>query len=94
MTARKGSGAIDVWSAVHFVSGIGLGVVGLGPWLAIGAIVGFEVLEAALRGIKGKKGGGLFEYESWPNVVADIVVGALGYLVIHAFWPGIWPIGV
>ena len=91
MTARKGKKAFDAWSLVHVGAGVGLAVVGMGPWLAIALIFGFEVLEAVLRRIPVKGGGGLFEYESWPNVVADIVVGAGGYLAVHAFWEGFWP---
>ncbi|MBI2079088.1 MAG: hypothetical protein HYT80_12120 [Euryarchaeota archaeon] len=94
MTSRKGVKAVDAWSLVHVASGVGLAVVGVGPWLAVGAIVGFELVEGGLRRISVKGGGGLFEYESWPNVVTDVLVGVAGYVAVHAFWPGLFPFGV
>lgn len=77
---RRGDSAPDRWSWVHLAGGLGLGLVGSPWWLAVGLIVGFEAVEAALRRITTAEGG-LFEYESWPNVAADVVIGITGYAV-------------
>ena len=42
------------------------------------ALTLYEVAEAGLRRIRLKEGG-LFEYESWPNIVLDVVVGMAGF---------------
>lgn len=89
---RKGEAALDWWSLVHLGSGLVLGLAPIGWVWAIGLLVGYEVFEAGLRRIKTKEGG-LFEYESWPNIGVDIVVGLLGFAVTHVtvepFLP--WP---
>jgi hypothetical protein len=80
MTMKPGHAPLDRWSLVHLASGIGLGLIPVSwPW-ALALLVGFEVLEAGLRRIR-RHGGGLFEYESWPNIIADVVVGVAGYAV-------------
>jgi hypothetical protein len=87
---RKGEAALDAWSWVHLAGGALIGLTGLlWPW-ALGLIVGFEVLEGGLRRIK-RDGEGLFEYESWTNIAADIVVGAVGYFLGRYAAPFHWP---
>lgn len=92
MTGRKGETAIDSWSFAHFLSGLALGAAPLGWWTALSAIVGYEGFEGLLRRIR-LKDGGLFEYESWPNIAADIVLGLAGFAILHQFvaplipWP-------
>ncbi|MHB8634114.1 MAG: hypothetical protein ACYDBQ_09140 [Thermoplasmatota archaeon] len=49
-------------------------------WVPLLLFVGFEVLEAMLRRLP-TNGGGLFEYESWPNIVADVVVGMAAFML-------------
>lgn len=92
MTGRKGEAAIDWWTLVHFAAGLVLGLLPIGWLWAVAAVVGYEVLEAGLRRIK-TRGGGLFEYESWPNIAADIVIGLAGFAIVHVavapFLP--WP---
>jgi hypothetical protein len=75
---RKGQAPFDIWSWVHLASGVGLGLLAMPWWLALLALVGYEVLEGGLRRVKLEEGG-LFEYESWGNIGADLVVGMLGY---------------
>ena len=82
MTGRNGEATIDVWSFVHFASGLLMGLLPIGWFLAVLLIVGYEGLEAGLRRIQ-TKDGGLFEYESWTNIGMDIVLGVAGYGVIH-----------
>jgi hypothetical protein len=77
---RPGHAALDRWSLVHLASGFGLGLLPLGwPW-ALAALVAFEGAEAGLRRIR-TQGGGLFEYESWRNIIVDIVIGGAGFVV-------------
>jgi hypothetical protein len=92
MTGRKGETAIDSWSFAHFAAGLALGASPLGYWTALVVVVGYEGLEGVLRRVK-VQDGGLFEYESWPNIGADIVLGMLGFAILHHFvaplipWP-------
>jgi hypothetical protein len=73
---------LDWWSLAHFSAGLGLGLLPL-PWpWAAALIVGYEAFEGGLRHIKTEEGG-LFEYESWPNIGADIVLGLAGYAIMH-----------
>lgn len=92
MTGRKGEGAIDEWTLVHFASGLLLGLLPIGWAWAVGLVVGYEAFEGLLRRIK-TEDGGLFEYESWYNIGSDIVVGLAGYGIMHVavapFLP--WP---
>ena len=79
---RKGEAPLDNWSWVHLAAGIGLGAIGVPTLWGMGLIAGFEVLEGGLRQIKTtKRAGGLFQYESWPNIIADIIVGAAGFFL-------------
>jgi hypothetical protein len=92
LTGRKGEDPFDWWSLVHFAGGLVLGLLPIGwPWAA-GLIVGYELFEGGLRHVKTEEGG-LFEYESWPNIGADIVLGLSGYAIMHVavapFLP--WP---
>lgn len=92
MTGRNGEAAFDWWTTVHFASGVGLGLWPLGWLSGVGLIVGYEGLEGLLRRVK-TADGGLFEYESWPNVVVDILIGVAGFAITHVavrpFMP--WP---
>lgn len=73
---RKGEAAVDAWSWVHLASGVALGAVGFGFLATFGLLVLYEAVEALLR--KGRSGVGVFEYESWTNILVDILVGMLG----------------
>lgn len=74
-------GLFDLWSVVHFLAGFMLAVVGLRLsqrriflWMAVVSIllIGWEVLEIA----QGR--GGFGGSESGPNIIVDIVIGAVG----------------
>jgi hypothetical protein len=92
VTGRKGEAAVDWWSALHFLGGVLLGLLPIGWLTAVGIVVGYEFVEAGLRRIK-TEDGGLFEYESWPNIGVDVVLGLAGFGVVHValrpFLP--WP---
>lgn len=96
MTGRKGEAAVDWWSLPHFASGLVLGLLPIGWPLAIVLVLGYEVAEAGLRRIKTAEGG-LFEYESWPNIGVDVVLGLAGFGIMHAavapFLPWPWTLG-
>jgi hypothetical protein len=92
VSGRKGEDPFDWWSLAHFSAGLVLGLMPLGwPW-AVALVLGYEAFEGGLRLIK-TEDGGLFEYESWPNIGADIVLGLAGYAIMHVtiapFLP--WP---
>lgn len=76
---RKGEAALDNWSWAHVVSGAGLALTGVSWMGALGMLVGFEAVEALLRRVHTKERWGVFEYESWPNVIADVVTGMVGF---------------
>ena len=83
---RKGEAALDRWSWAHVGTGAALAKVRVGPWAAVLLLVGFEVLEAGLRRVS-LHGSGLFEYESPRNIVADVALGVLAFLVVRAVVP-------
>lgn len=67
---------------MHLGSGAALGVLLDSPWVALAVLVVYEGVEGLLRRIK-VEDGGLFEYESWPNIVVDVLVGWAGFGVVH-----------
>lgn len=75
---RKGEGIYDAWSWVHVASGGALRVARVHWVHALAVLAAFELVEGGLRRIKSLDGG-LFEYESWPNLVGDIAFGVAGY---------------
>ena len=78
---RKGEPVLDWWTLPHVASGVVLAFT-LHSWLlSLALLVVYEVFEALLRRIKTKSGAGVFEYESWPNIVADVVIGMIGWVV-------------
>lgn len=81
---RKGAAALDWWTIPHVLSGVALAVLLEEFWIASFLLVVYEVVEALLRRIKTKSGAGVFEYESWPNIVADVVVALLGWGLARA----------
>jgi hypothetical protein len=84
---QAGEAPFDRWSLVHVGSGIALGLV-FADWtgflIVVALLVGYEALEGILRHIKPDPNGkGLFEYESWPNIIADVLVGLAGFVAIR-----------
>ena len=82
-SGRKGEAPFDRWSWVHAGSGAALGLLVASWWLSLALLVAYEVAEAGLRRVKVEEGG-LFEYESWRNIGADLAVGMLGWLSARA----------
>ena len=93
----KGEAPLDIWSWAHLASGAGLAVVGLSPFWAVVVLVGFEVLEAGLRLIP-TGDGPPFQYETFANIVADVILGLIGYVATLAITDRfalrrLWPFG-
>ena len=82
---KKGEAAFDSWSWAHVASGAGLALTGVSWGWSLAMLVGFEAFEAALRRIQTKSAGGLFEYESWPNIMADVATGMVGFAAARLF---------
>jgi hypothetical protein len=93
VTGRKGEAALDWYSFAHLAGGGALGwLVPVGAARVLAVLVAYEVFEAALRHLPVRhQGKGLFEYESWPNIVADILVAWAGWAVV-AFGLRGWPL--
>lgn len=86
MLRRRGESPWDWWTVPHAAAGAALGLLGMGwPW-ALAVILGFELVEAGLRRVK-HEGKGLFEYESWPNIAADVVVAVAAFAVARYLLP-------
>src|SRR5438552_2756889 len=79
---RRGEAALDAWTWVHVGSGAALGALLGSWWLALLLLLLYEAFEAGLRRIR-LQDGGLFEYESWPNIGADVVAGLLGFAAMR-----------
>lgn len=75
------SAILDEWTPVHVMSGVLTGLTGLGPALAAGGAVAYEVLEFAHEWPKGSVLFGSKRPESLGNVLSDLVVFAAGYAV-------------
>ena len=82
MSGRKGEDPFDWWSLAHFAAGLVLGLLPISWPLAVALILGYELVEGGLRHVKTEEGG-LFEYESWANIGADVVLGLSGYAIMH-----------
>ena len=84
---RPGEAALDWWTLPHVGSGIVLALLLAEPWLIAALLIVYEAFEAALRRIKTKAGAGVFEYESWPNIIADVLVAMVPWLIMWLFFP-------
>lgn len=72
----------DRWTAVHFATGIGTGVLNVPPVAATAGAVGYEVLEQVLEDSpQGQRFFATSGPESPMNVVVDLAVFALGYAI-------------
>jgi hypothetical protein len=94
MTGRRGEAAIDHWTFAHAAGGGLLAfVLPFGAAVILLLLVAYEVFEAALRRVPGSNGRGLFEYESWPNIFADVVIAFAAWGMVawglHG-WPLDW----
>jgi hypothetical protein len=79
-----GVSPLDMFSVLHLLSGAALAGWGLRARWSLLIIVGFEVFEALLRLVPVEEGF-LFEYESFGNVVADVLIGVLGFVGAELF---------
>lgn len=84
---RKGAAALDWWTLPHVASGIVLAILLAEAWLILALLIVYEAFEAALRRVKTKAGAGVFEYESWPNIIADVIVAMVPWLILVLFFP-------
>lgn len=87
MTMRKGEAPLDTWTFVHAASGLALGALGVGVLVAVLLLVVYEIVEALLR--KRRSGAGVFEHESWGNIIADIIVGGAAFAIafgVRSWW--------
>lgn len=66
--------AIDRWSAVHFISGLAFGLLGLRPTLALGGAVAYEIGEYAHEWPSGSVLFGSKQPESAANLAADLAL--------------------
>lgn len=84
MTSRRGEAAFDLWTLVHVATGVALGVLLSSFLLVLALLVAYEGLEGILRHVKRDPNGrGLFEYESWPNILADVLMGQAGFVAVR-----------
>ncbi|HEX2066970.1 MAG TPA: hypothetical protein VHI93_09180 [Candidatus Thermoplasmatota archaeon] len=84
MSFRPGEAPFDRWSLAHVASGAALGLVLSSFLWAFVLLTVYEAAEGALRRVKRDPSGrGLFEYESWPNILADVLVGLAGFVAVR-----------
>ena len=81
---RVNSGALDVWSLVHAVWGGACVALHIPPWLFVGLSMGYEVFEYWHETPHGSALFGSKAPESPTNVVGDLAVEFVAYLVARA----------
>lgn len=84
---RKGEAALDWWTLPHIGSGVVLALLLAEPWLIAALLILYELFEGALRRVQTKAGAGVFEHESWPNIVADVLVALVPWLIVWIVFP-------
>ncbi len=78
---KPGEPAFDAWSLAHVASGLAIAYsTDWDDFETMTALIAYEFFEAILRNTPGHDGQGLFEYESWPNILGDVAAGYAGYL--------------
>lgn len=71
---------IDPWTAVHLAAGLAAGLIEVPFWSAMAAAVVYEVFEhGAERTQWGQKFFKTEGAENWHNMIADVVVFAVGH---------------
>lgn len=68
------SAMFDSWTIVHGLTGLGLGLLGVGPKLALPSAVAYEVIEYAHEWPKGSLLFGSKRPESFQNIAADLSI--------------------
>lgn len=81
MTFKVDEKPFDVWTILHTAVGVGAGFFKMHPWLYTGSIIGYEIIENAAEDSFRKSIFGSSKPESRVNVLADLGVGLLGYVV-------------
>lgn len=74
------SDAVDPWSIVHFLTGVAAGQVVSFP-VYLGLATAYEVAEYAHEYPKGSAIFGSKRPESMTNIVMDMILGTLGYMI-------------
>ena len=81
MIGKIDQSPFDVWTILHTAVGVGAGACRMNPWLYTGSIIAYEVIENAAEGTFRESIFGASKPESQLNIVADLGVGLLGYVV-------------
>jgi hypothetical protein len=71
--------AIDPWTGVHALAGLGVGLLGVPAPVALAGAAAYEVVEYAHEWPRGSVLFGSKRPESIQNVVSDLVVYSLAY---------------
>jgi hypothetical protein len=83
--ARTDQAPLDKWTPLHLATGVGAGLVNIHPWLFVGLVVVYEVLENRENGWLRKTFFKGSEPESVDNAITDIAVSLLGYVAARRF---------
>ena len=75
---------VDKWTAIHALSGIASGAIGVPVWAYIALGTGYELAEFAMESPRGSKIFGTKRPESAVNVAGDFVAGIAGNLLGQA----------
>lgn len=85
---RRNNALFDVWSVVHFCTGVALGWLA-NPFIALAVMVLWEPLEVLVLSPLLARRGITFGYETLRNSLSDIVFDiagvALGYIALTAW---------
>jgi hypothetical protein len=85
VTFRKGEAALDSWTFAHAAGGALLAFFPVGWIMSLLLLIAYEFFEGGLRHLPVRHNGkGLFEYESWPNIFADVVVAWMAWWIVFA----------
>jgi hypothetical protein len=71
--------AVEQWSAVHALTGLGVGLLGASAPVALGGAVVYEAVEYAHEWPRGSALFGSKRPESFSNVVSDLVIYGAAY---------------
>jgi hypothetical protein len=79
-----GEKPLDGWSWAHFASGAVLAFMPISLFACLLLLTAYEAFEQELR-LVGGPGEALLEYESQANIVADVLVGVGGFVLVRIF---------
>lgn len=72
----------DGWTWNHVAAGLIGAIIQVRPRLAWGFAIGWEAYEGIVR--RWWPGEGIFDAESWPNVIVDILAAMVVFHIFHA----------